>query len=177
MKKLIIFIFLLTILSCEKKYLIDNPADEILKVYIDDKEYELKAKEYIKIDLKKGVHKISAEKSGKKILDNENFEIKDIPAGLINPAKNEYIIYNIIYAKNPDIMNEFQSYEIDGKEVYSLLGEPEITDSLFIEDRTLGKGNIDKKPPKTMKITGKYTFLMKIFRKDDFFQFYNENIN
>lgn len=177
MKKLVLIVLLMTMLmGCSGHYLIDNPTEDTIKVYLDGQEYELAGKEYIKVKLEKGIHTVSSEKNGEKILNEEKFEISDEKSGLINPTKSEYIIYNIIYAKNSNIQSKFKGYEVDGREVYSLLGEPELLDSLFIEDRTQGKGNIDKTPPKMMKITGEYSFLMKIFRKDDFFEFYDEQM-
>ena len=175
-KTFFLLLLLITLIGCNGHYILDNPTDENIKVYIDSTEYNLKPKEFIKVKLKTGNHTVSAEKNGTKILDNETFKIGDIPAGLINPTKNDYVIYYIIYTKDSNLQNDFKPYEIDGKEIYSLLDSPEVTNGLFIEDRTLGKGNIDKNPPKTMKINGKYSFFMKIFRKDDFFKFYDEHM-
>ncbi|RZK15625.1 MAG: hypothetical protein EOO86_16310 [Pedobacter sp.] len=87
------------------------------------------------------------------------------------------MIYNIIYTKK-DLSSKFKAYQVEGKEIYSLLGEPEVTTALFIPDRTLGKGNIDDKEPafeNYNRINQDYAFLTKIFRLNDFFEFYDKN--
>ncbi|MFN0255572.1 hypothetical protein [Pedobacter ureilyticus] len=154
--------------------LIDNPTAAAIKVKIDGQEYHVPANSYVDVDLAIGHHKIDCEAYG---LANQDLHLDPTEYGVINPTKSKYVIYNIIYT-NKDLKDQFKAYQVEGKEVYSLLGEPEVTTDLFIPDRTLGKGNIDNKEPSSEsynKMNQDYAFLTKIFRLKDFFDFYEKN--
>ncbi|MCX3263547.1 hypothetical protein [Pedobacter agri] len=154
--------------------LIDNPTGKPLAVTIDGTDYEIPANSFEKIDLEIGHHKISCK--AYQIAD-QDLHLDPTEYGVINPTKSKYVIYNIIYTKK-DLSSKFKAYQVEGKEIYSLLGEPEVTTALFIPDRTLGKGNIDDKEPafeNYNRVNQDYAFLTKIFRLNDFFEFYDKN--
>mgnify|MGYP003574879324 CR=1 FL=1 len=154
--------------------LIDNPTTKPIIVKIDGQEYKVPANSYVDVELALGHHKIDCEAYG---LANQDLHLDPTEYGVINPTKSKYVIYNIIYT-NKDLKDQFKPYEVEGKEIYSLLGEPIVTTDLFIPDGTLGKGNIDNKEPSSEsynKMNQDYAFLTKIFRLKDFFEFYDKN--
>lgn len=154
--------------------IIDNPTSKPLALSIDGTDYEIPANSFEKIDLEIGHHKINCEAYQ---ISDQDLHLDPTEYGVINPTKSKYVIYNIIYTKK-DLSSKFKAYQVEGKEVYSLLGEPEVTTALFIPDRTLGKGNIDDKEPafeNYNRINQDYAFLTKIFRLNDFFEFYDKN--
>ncbi|MCZ4244124.1 hypothetical protein [Pedobacter punctiformis] len=156
--------------------LIDNPTAQAINVTIDDKSYTVPANSYEKISITKGIHHITCKEHN---IHNQEFNIEDIEYGVINPTKSKYVIYNIVYTEK-DLSDQFKPYQIEGREIYSLLGEPEVTSTLFIPDLTMGKGNIDDKEPAFKdynRISQDYAFQSKIFRLKDFFEFYDKENN
>ncbi|WP_316802113.1 hypothetical protein [Pedobacter nototheniae] len=154
--------------------LIDNPTTKAISVSIDGKSYQVAANQFLKIELTEGDHKLTCDQYN---LKDEKLVLDPTIYGVINPTKSKYVIYNIIYTKK-DLKSQFKPYQVEGREIYSLLGQPEVTTALFIPDRTLGKGNIDDKEPSIESynsINQDYSFLMKIFRLNDFFEFYDQH--
>lgn len=154
--------------------LIDNPTVQAISVKIDDKTYDVPANSFVKVELELGVHKIECKAFD--IVD-QDLKLEPTEYGVINPTKSKYVTYNIIFTKK-DLSDQFKPYDVEGKEIYSLLGAPEVSTALFIPDRTLGKGNIDVKEPDYQTYDKKnhdYSYLTKIFRLKDFFEFYDKN--
>lgn len=153
---------------------IDNPGKHDITVQIDDKTYQVPAGQFIKAEVSLGEHKLSCREMG---IANETFQVDPCKQGVINPTRSKYVIYNIIYTEK-DLRAQFKPYEVEGKEVYSLLGAPEVTNALFVPDRTMGNGgNIDVKEPSVKsysRLNQDYSFLTKIFRLKDFFEFYDK---
>ncbi len=154
---------------------IDNPGKQDITVQIDDKTYQVPAGQFVKAEVSLGEHKLSCRETG---IANETFQVDPCKQGLINPTRSKYVIYNIIYTEK-DLRAQFKPYEVEGKEVYSLLGAPEVTDALFVPDRTMGNGgNIDVKEPSIKsysRLNQDYAFLTKIFRLKEFFEFYDKH--
>lgn len=156
--------------------LIDNPTAKAIVVKIDGSEYTVPANSYIDVELALGHHKIDCKAYN---LVGQDLHLDPTEYGVINPTRSKYVIYNIIYTKK-DLRDQFRPYQVEGREVYSLLDEPEVTTDLFIPDRTLGKGNIDTAEPSSEsynKMNQDYAYLTKIFRLQDFFEFYDKNNN
>jgi len=154
--------------------LIDNPTAKNLSVSIDGKTYEVPANSFLDIDLALGHHKIDCKAYN---INGSDLNIDPVEYGVINPTKAKYVIYNIIYTEK-DLKSQFKPYQVEGREIYSLLGEPKVTSDLFIADLTMGKGNIDDKEPSFEhynRINQDYSYLSKIFRLNDFFEFYDKN--
>lgn len=177
----IISFILVVMSSCslfdEGTTLIDNPTSEDIDVTVDDKTYTIPTRQYKKIDIKEeGIHYVTCDKYGLNKAE-VSFEKAGTKAGVINPTKSEYIIYYIIFTEK-NLSSKFKPYDVRGHEIYSMFDAPEITTDLFIPDKTMGKGNLDNKIPKSMdynRLNQDYAFLRKIFRLDDFFEFYAEN--
>jgi len=154
--------------------LIDNPTGNTITVTIDSEDYTVPANAYIKVDLEEGKHSISCKNYN---ISKQDLILEPTIYGVINPTKSKYVIYNIIYT-NKDLKNQYKPYQVEGKEIYSLLGAPTVTTDLFVPDRTLGKGNIDNTEPSSEtynKMNQDYAYLTKIFRLKDFFDFYDKN--
>ena len=176
MKRIFLFCFLLlTLISCQddylmNQYLLDNSTNTEIEILLDNKKYVLKPLTFKKITLEPGVHNITTIKNKRVIVDNESFEIKDIHSGVINPAKSECVIYEILFTR----------YTLDFLEsaynVKPVSKKPIIATDLFIPDPTLGIGNIHKKVPKKMTIYNNdyYKYHRKIFRKIDFLMYAQE---
>lgn len=153
--------------------LIDNPTAKAIVVKIDGSEHTVPANSYVNVELDPGHHKIDCEAYN---IVGQDLHLDPTAYGVINPTKSKYVIYNIIYTKK-DLRDQFKPYQVEGREVYSLLGKPEVTTDLFIPDRTLGKGNIDTPEPSSEsynKMNQDYAYLSKIFRLKDFFEFYDK---
>ena len=154
---------------------IDNPTAQNITVHIDNQTYQVPAGQYVKVEVSEGKHTLTCNETG---LSNTELVISPVKQGVINPTKSKYVIYNIIYTEK-DLSSQFKPYNVEGREIYSLLGAPEVTDALFIPDRTMGNGgNIDEKEPSIKsynKFNQDYSFLVKIFRLNDFFEFYDKN--
>jgi hypothetical protein len=155
--------------------LIDNPSTQNISVQIDNQTYQVPAGQFVKADVEVGKHRLTCRETG---LENEELTISPCKQGIINPTKSKYVIYCIIYAEK-DISSQFKPYQVEGREIYSLMGAPEVTNALFIPDMTMGNGgNIDIKEPSKKsynKLSLDYAFLVKIFRLQDFFEFYDKN--
>ena len=154
--------------------LIDNPTSKDISVKIDEDVYQITAKNYLKVSLEPGIHTISCEEMG---INNQKINLEPTEFGVINPTKSKYMIYNIIYTQK-DLREQFKPYNVEGREIYSLLDAPIVTTDLFIPDRTLGKGNLDDQDPgfdTYNKFNQDYSYLTKIFRLNDFFEFYDKN--
>jgi hypothetical protein len=154
---------------------IDNPTAQDISVQIDGQTVQVPAGQYVPVEIALGKHTLTCKETG---IENAEFELVPVKQGVVNPTKSKYVIYNIIYTQK-DLSAQFKSYDVEGREIYSLLGAPEVTDALFIPDRTMGDGgNIDVKDPTSKsynKMNQDYTFLIKIFRLNDFFEFYDKN--
>lgn len=154
---------------------IDNPTSEDITVQIDDKTYQVPAGQFVAAEVSLGTHKLNCRETG---IENVTLMIEPCKQGVINPTRSKYVIYNIIYTEK-DLSAEFKPYQVEGHEIYSLLGEPELTDALFVPDRTMGNGgNIDVKEPSVKsysRLNQDYSFLTKIFRLKEFFAFYDQH--
>lgn len=154
--------------------LVDNPTQEAIHLSIDGKPYDVPAEQYLKVELSTGKHLLTCDKYG---LKDQHFVLEPTQYGVINPTKSKYVIYNTIYSEK-DMAAEFRPYQVEGREVYSVLDAPRVVTDLFIPDLTLGKGNIDNKEPSVQsynRFNKDYSFLTRIFRLDDFFIFYDKN--
>lgn len=154
--------------------LIDNPTGRDITVTIDEKSYEVPARSFLRIALTDGLHSIRCEALG---LPQQELNLELTAYGVINPSRAKYVIYNTIYTRK-NLSSRYKSYAVEGREVYSLLGEPEVTNALFIPDRTLGRGNLDVAAPSErnyQQVNQDYAYLTRIFRLPDFFEYCNQH--
>lgn len=154
--------------------LIDNPTGRDITVMIDQKQHVVPARSFLRIALSEGAHSISCEAFG---LQQQELNLELTAYGVINPSRSKYVIYNAIYTKK-NLSSRYKPYAVEGREVYSLLGEPEVTNALFIPDRTLGRGNLDIVAPSVksyQQVNQDYAYLTRIFRLHDFFEYCNQH--
>ncbi|MEM7368244.1 MAG: hypothetical protein AAF587_06545 [Bacteroidota bacterium] len=73
----------------------DNSSDQDLIVNIDELSYNMKAGQYTRIQLDKGVHKLVLQDEEGKVLEEESFRVYE--GGLLNLGKNNYLIWVDLY--------------------------------------------------------------------------------
>ncbi|GAB3092429.1 hypothetical protein [Lysobacter terrae] len=166
--------------------LIDNPENVQLKVKVDGTEYSIPGNTFVRTDIGVGMHTVEAHRGQQVVLpaqkmDIEGFEWGDkrLAAGVINPTRSKYVIYNVVRTADDSVFDslrdEFERYEVEGREIYSYGGAPKVVDALFIADFG-GNGNLNVDPDEgwfSRFDNVKYTVRPKIFRLSDFFAFYD----
>jgi len=156
-------------LSKKDGYVIDNPSDKTINIVIDKENYTIAPQQFVRLDLQKGKRKFQYEFNGKKI--DTVIEIRRA-SGLINPTLTDYYIFTRPYGNRPNKDSIFTSQHIaiDNKAYLGIITKAQ---NLYIEDFYY---NLDQNYPKLfIRNDEKKTDLSKIFRKEDFKQFYFEN--
>lgn len=164
----IYFIFL----AKRNYYVVDNPTPETYFFKINNGEQRVLASgQYVKVDLNKGKNQIKVFDQNKQILYDSAFQVaKD--RGLINITHKDYYVFKQYYGyyRDKDSLILAQGFrEIDGKKY---LGNIKKTEKLYTEDFYY---NIDEEYDKLIKNIDKAESRTKIFRKQDFINYYNEN--
>ena len=157
------------VLSKADGYVIDNPTEKTLKIQIGNDNFTIAPQQFVRVDLQKGKHAVKYDFNGKKV--DTVIEIKR-PSGLFNPALVDYYVFTRPYGvrANKDSIFTSRNIAIDNKAYLGLITKEE---NLYIEDFYY---NLDQDYPKVFLKSGdKNTDLSKIFRKEEFKQFYFEN--
>lgn len=157
------------VLSKPDGYVIDNPSDNTINMRIDERDFTIAPQQFVRIDLPKGEHTLKFQYNGKQV--DTVIEIRR-SAGLINPTLSDYYVFTRPYGvrENKDSIFKSRNIAIDNK---AYLGNIFKADKMYEEDFYY---NLDQKYPKVfIKNSEKKTDLSKIFRKEDFKQFYFEN--
>ena len=158
-------------LSKKDYYLVDNPTPDTYYFKINnDAEKIITAGQYIKVDLNKGSNKIKVLDKDRKPLYDTAFSVKKT-RGLINISKNDYYIHTQYYGydvKKDSLLLALGTTQIDGK---SFLGKPERFKGIYTENFYY---NIDEDYDKVVKNIQKVESRSKIFRKQDFLNYYKE---
>lgn len=162
-----------------KEFLIDNPTEKSILVLLDGKSHEIESGQGKVITLKAGKHEISYE--GHRVV----FVVKPIKSmdTIINPTFSTYILYHEVYQLvdteddereyDRTMKNYLNTYEIGLNETLELPLKP--VNSLFIEQGDLQwQFGIDKGYPEESSFddTQRYSVLSKLFREEDFFDYY-----
>ena len=158
-----------TFLSKKDGYIIDNPTDKSLKINIDEEQYTLAPQQFIRLEIAKGKRKIKYDFNGVSV--DTIIEIRRA-SGLINPTLTDYYIFTRPYGNRPNKDSIFtsQNIAIDNKAYLGIISKNQ---NLYMEDFYY---NLDQDYPKLfIRNNDKKTDLSKIFRKEDFKQFYFEN--
>lgn len=156
-------------LSKKDGYVIDNPSDKILNITIDQQKITVAPQQFVRLDLDRGKRRIQYAFNGKNV--DTIIEINRA-SGLINPTLSDYYIFTRPYGNRPNKDSIFTSHNIaiDNKAYLGLISKKE---NLYIEDFYY---NLDQDYPSLFIKSGdKNTDLSKIFRKEEFKQFYFEN--
>lgn len=151
-------------------YLVDNPTPETYYFKINNGEEKvLSAGQYLKVDLNKGKNSIQVFDQNKQKLYDSAFNVQKV-RGLLNITHQDYYINTQYYGYglNKDSLIAAQpGIEIDRKQY---LGDVKKTNRLYTEDFYY---NLDENYDKIIKNVAKVESRSKIFRKQDFINYYN----
>ena len=151
-------------------YLVDNPTPETFYFKINDgSENILSAGQYLKIDLNKGKNKIAVFDQNKKMIYDSTFTVKKV-RGLLNITNKDYYINTQYYGyglNKDSLIAAKPGIDIDHKKY---LGDVKKINKLYTEDFYY---NLDEKYDPIVKNVAKVESRSKIFRKQDFINYYN----
>ena len=152
-------------------YLVDNPTDDTFYFKINNEVENIIAPgQKLQVDLSKGKNQIKVFDAQKKMLYDSGFVVnKD--RGLLNIAHQDYYINEQFYGYglNKDSLIAVRGATlIDGK---NYLNEPKHFNKLYTDDFYF---NIDEDYDKVVKNVQKIESRTKIFRKQDFLNYYKE---
>ncbi|AFL98224.1 hypothetical protein [Ornithobacterium rhinotracheale] len=157
--------FYFSFLQKKNYYILDNPTTETIQVSIDDKPYIVAPEQQVLINLKKGAHRMITHNN-----QEINFSVKT-PRGVLNPTKSAYFIFGLPYGVGVNVDSVFeQNVHKYQNKVYH--GDIRIDSAAYIDDFYY---NLNEKFPKVTKKSENHKLRRKIFRKDDFKQYYFQN--
>ncbi|KMQ67457.1 hypothetical protein ACM39_13550 [Chryseobacterium sp. FH2] len=158
-------------LAKKNYYLVDNPTPNTYYYKINNgSESIIAAGQFVNVDLKKGKNSIKVFDQNKKLLYDSAFEVKKI-RGLINIAHQDYYINDQYYGynlKKDSLLLALDKTMIDGKAYF---GGAQHFNKLYTEDFYY---NIDEDYDKIIKNVQQVEFRSKIFRKQDYLNYYKE---
>ncbi len=163
----IYFIFL----AKKNYYLVDNPTAETYYYKINNgPENIITTGQFNEITLNKGKNRVAVYDANKKLIYDSAFEVNKI-RGLLNITHSDYYTHRQYYGynlKKDSLLQSMKLVNIDGK---NYLGEPKKINQLYTEDFYF---NIDEDYDKLIKNIDKVESRTKIFRKQDFLNYYKE---
>jgi len=152
-------------------YVVDNPTSNLYYFTINNAgEKVIAAGQTVKVDLKEGTNRIKVFDGQKKQLYDSAFSVSKI-RGLLNIAHQDYYINTQYYGyglNKDSLLLEKGKTSIDGK-LY--LGAPKHFNKLFTDDFYY---NVDEEYDRVIKNVQKVESRTKIFRKQDFLNYYKE---
>ena len=155
-------------------YLVDNPTPETYYFKINNgAENILSAGQYLKVDLEKGKNKIQVFDQNKRKLYDSAFTVNKL-RGLLNITNSDYYINNQYYGyglNKDSLIASKPGIEIDKKQY---LGDVKKVNRLYTEDFYY---NLDEEYDKIVKNVAKVESRTKIFRKQDFINYYKNYYN
>lgn len=153
----------------KSEHIVDNNSTNFLKIKIDNKTYSIAPQQNISIHLPIGKHNLIVKNEKDSILEQTDFEVKK-SRGLINLNRKPYFIFSLPYGPkiNTDSIfkNNFTTY--GDKKYYGIL---DIDSALYMENFYY---NINESFPSITISSQNSNLRSKIFREDDFKQFYFE---
>ena len=151
-------------------YLVDNPTPETFYFKVNNGEEKiLSAGQYLKVDLNKGKNSIQVFDQNKQLLYDSAFTVNKV-RGLLNITNKDYYINNQYYGyglNRDSLMASKPGIEIE-KKLY--LGDVKKMNKLYSEDFYY---NLDEDYDRVIKNVAKIESRSKIFRKQDFINYYN----
>lgn len=165
------FGFYFFFLAKKNYYVVDNPTPKTFYFKINNgSESVISSGQTVSIDLDKGKNSIKVFDQNKKLLYDSAFEVKKI-RGLINLAHQDYYINEQYYGynlKKDSLLLALDKNIIDGKTYY---GGAKHFNKLYTDDFYF---NVDEDYDKLIKNIQKVESRSKIFRKQDYLNYYNE---
>jgi hypothetical protein len=168
---MVVFAFGVYFLFLAKKnyYLIDNPSQNSYYFKINNgSEKIIAAGQSLKVNMEKGENKIAVFDQNKKLIFDSAFQIKKI-RGLLNISHQDYYIYQQYYGYNlnkDSLLKTQKTLVIDGKRY---LGGARHFNKLYTDDFYY---NVDEDYDKIIKNIADVESRTKIFRKQDFINYY-----
>ncbi len=161
-------------LAKKNEYLVDNPTDKTYYFKINNGEEKIIAgHQFLKVDLNKGQNKIQVFDDQKKPIYDSAFQVNKV-RGLLNISNSDYYVNTQYYGYGIDkdsLILSLGKTMIDGKEYF---GAPKRFKKLYTDDFYY---NIDEDYDKIIKNIDKVESRTKIFRKQDYFNYYKEYYN
>lgn len=158
-------------LAKKNYYLVDNPTGNIYYFKINGGEERIiPSGQYFQVNLNKGRNSIQVFDSKKNKLYDSGFVVNK-NRGLLNIAHQDYYINEQFYGyglNKDSLIAARGATEIDGK---NFLNKPVHFNKLYIDDFYY---NIDEKYDQVVKNIQKVESRSKIFRKQDFLNYYKE---
>ncbi|AQY23143.1 hypothetical protein [Riemerella anatipestifer] len=158
-------------LAKKNYYLVDNPTPNTYYFKLNNGEEQIiSAGQSVQVDLSKGKNNIQVFDSNKKIIYDSAFQVNKI-RGLLNIAHQDYYVNRQFYGYIPNKDSLLLSHGktvIDGKDY---LGDVTHYNKLYIEDFYY---NVDEDYDAVVKNIQKVESRTKLFRKQDFLNYYNE---
>jgi len=156
----------------DNEFLLDNPTEKTCKIILNGKEYILAPFQNVKIEKLKKINTLKCFIEDSLVQIDTIFNIESVTKGIINPLKQDYYIYNRYYgfSKNKDsLQRAFLSKKIRIDSV-EYMGDIKIKNEILISDFYL---NLNQDFPKLLKKQDSLIPISKVFRKNDFINFYN----
>lgn len=158
-------------LSKKNEYLVDNPTSNTYYFKINNGEEKIiVGGQYVPIHLEKGKNKIQVFDANKKPLYDSVFQVNKL-RGLINITHSDYYINRQYYGygiNKDSLLLALPQTEIDGKKYF---GGALKMNKLYTEDFYY---NVDEDYDKIIKNIDKIESRTKIFRKQDYLNYYKE---
>ena len=158
-------------LAKKNTFLVDNPTTNTYYFKINNgEEKTITPGQYFSVDLSKGKNAIKVFDDQKKLLYDSAFTVNKV-CGLLNIAHQDYFVHTQYYGyniKKDSLLLTLANTKIDDQ-LY--LGAPKKFNGLYTDDFYY---NIDEKYDPMIKNVQKVESRSKIFRKQDFLNYYNE---
>ncbi|MBS1549253.1 MAG: hypothetical protein JSS94_05220 [Bacteroidetes bacterium] len=163
----IYFIFL----AKKDSFIIDNPTTNTYYFKVNDGEEKvITSGQFVPVNLNKGKNEIKVFDGHKKLLYDSSFQVSK-QRGMVNIAHQDYYINNQYYGYNlnkDSLLVALGHTTIDGN---NYLGAPKKFNRLYTEDFYY---NVNEDYDKIIKNIQKVESRSKIFRKQDFLNYYKE---
>lgn len=161
-------------LAKENSYLVDNPTPDTYFFRINKGEEQIiAAGQFVNVNLEKGTNRIQVFDKEKKPLYDSAFQVDKV-RGLINITHSDYYINRQFYGYDLDkdsLIAARAKTVIDGKEH---VNAPEHFNKLYTEDFYY---NVNEEYDGVVKNIQKVESRTKIFRKQDFLNYYKQYYN
>lgn len=169
---LVAFAIYFLFLAKKNSYLVDNPTNKTFYFKINGSNEQIIAGgQTVKVNLNRGKNnKVQVFDQSKKPIFDSVFKVTQY-RGLINIAQEKYFINKQYYGYNinkDSLISAHQPTMIDGKKYF---GDIKIKNSFYIEDFYY---NLNEKYDALIKNIQSIESRTKIFRKEDFIDYYNQ---
>lgn len=160
-------------LKKENEYLVDNPTPDTYYFKINNGEEKIIASgQFVTVDLNKGQNRIKVFDKNKQMLYDSAFTVNKL-RGLLNISHKDYYVNKQYYGYNlnKDSLRSKHHIDVDGETLFT---DAQKVNKLYTEDFYY---NVNEDYDKVIKNIQKVEFRTKIFRKQDFLNYYKDYYN